>query len=144
MPKEKNIIRRGMADHTVNPTCKRRMIIYRDLNDVLDNEYDSTKLLIPNDVLDQFKEMYLRFLGNNPNPNENIQRVEITGMDEHFNKLIHSADTFDSSFYDSIAKVVGQIIFFVKSYLTWSVNHQFDAPATVQMFPLRGNCSLPP
>ena len=87
------------------------MEIYKKLNEVLDNEYDSTKLLIPYDVLDQLKEMYLRFSGNNSNPNENIQRVEITGMDEHFNKLIHSADTFDSSFYDSIAKVVGQIIF---------------------------------
>ena len=72
MPKEKHIIRRGMADHTVNPTCKRRMRIYRDLNDVLDNEYDSTKLLIPNVVLVEFKDMYLRFSGNNPNPNENI------------------------------------------------------------------------
>ena len=48
------------------------MRIYRDLNDVLDNEYDSTKLLIPNVVLVEFKDMYLRFSGNNPNPNENI------------------------------------------------------------------------
>ena len=61
-----------MANHTVNPKCKRRMEIYKKLNEVLDNEYDSTKLLIPNDVLDQFKEMYLRFSGNNPNPNKNI------------------------------------------------------------------------
>ena len=47
--------RRGMADHTADPTCKRRMKISRDLNDVYDNEYDSTKLLIPNDVLDLCK-----------------------------------------------------------------------------------------
>ena len=65
-------------------------------------------------------------------------------MDEHFNKLKHSAVTFDSTFYDSIAKVVGQRNFVVKGYLTWSVNHQFDTSATVQMFPLRGNCSVPP
>ena len=31
--------------------------------------------MIPPDVLDQFKEMYHRCLGNNSNPNENIQRV---------------------------------------------------------------------
>ena len=130
-----------MADHTGNPTCKRRMRIYRDLNDVLDNEYDSTKLLIPNVVLVEFKDMYLRFSGNNPNPNENIQRAEITGMDKYFNKLKHSVDTFDSSFYDAIAKVVGQQKI-VKGYLTWSVNHQFDIPVTVQLFPLRCNCSV--
>ena len=50
--------RRGIADHTANPTSKRRMAIYRDLNEVLDNEYNSTKLLIPDDVLDQFKEFF--------------------------------------------------------------------------------------
>ena len=120
------------------------MAIYKDLNDVLDNEYDFTKLLIPTDVLDEFKEMYLKFTGNNPNPKENIQRVEITGMDNHFNKLNHSNDTFNSSFYDAIAKDVGQRNFIVKGYLTWSVNHQFEAPATVQIFPFRGNCSVPP
>ena len=48
------------------------MAIYKDLNDVFDNENDFTKLLIPTDVLDEFKEMYLKFTGNNPNPKENI------------------------------------------------------------------------
>ena len=66
-----------MADHTVNPKCKRRMAIYKNVNEVLDNEYDSTKLLIPNDVLDQFKEIYHIYSGKIPNSNENIQRVEI-------------------------------------------------------------------
>ena len=47
-----------MADHTVNPKCKRRMKIFKDLNEVLDNEYDSTKLLIPDDVLDLFKGFF--------------------------------------------------------------------------------------
>ena len=78
-----------MADHTANPKCKRRMSVYKDLNDVLNNEYDSTKLLIPTGVLDECKEMYLKFTSSNPNPKENIQRVEITGMDNHFNKLNH-------------------------------------------------------
>ena len=44
-----------MKDHTADPTCKCRMNIFRGLNDVLDNEYDSTQLLIPDDVLDLFK-----------------------------------------------------------------------------------------
>ena len=143
MPKKKNISR-GMADHTVNPKCKRRMKIFKDLNEVLDNEYDYTKLLIPPDVLDQFKEMYHRYSGKIPNPNENIQRVEIKIMNEHFNNLKHSAVTFDSTFYNDIAKVVGQKDFVVKGYLTWSLNHQFDDPVTVQMFPRRGNLQVPP
>ena len=105
-----------MADHTANLKCKRRMAIHKDLNDVLDNEYDSTKLLIPTDVLNEFKDMYLRFSGSNPNPKKNIQRVEITGMDNNSNKLKHSDDTFDSSFYDAIAKVVGQRLF-----LCWGI-----------------------
>ena len=54
---EKNI-RRVIADHTVSPKCKPRMNIFRSLNEVLDNEYDSTKVLIPTDVFDRFKEMY--------------------------------------------------------------------------------------
>ena len=47
-----------MKDQTADPTCKRRMKISRDLNDVYDNEYDSTKLLIPTDVLDLFKGFF--------------------------------------------------------------------------------------
>ena len=128
-----------MKDHTADPTCKRRMNISRVLNDVYDNEYNSTKLLIPDDVLDLFKGFYLKFTGNNPNPNQNIQRVEITDMDKHFNKLKNSNDSFESSFYNAIAKVVGQRNFVVKSYLTWSLNHQYEDPATIQMFPFRGD-----
>ena len=58
MAKKKKTQRRGMADHTADPRCKRRMKISRDLNDVYDNEYDSTKLLIPTDVLDLFKGFF--------------------------------------------------------------------------------------
>ena len=144
MPKKQKQISCGMADHTVNPKCKRRMAIYKDLNEVLDNEYDSTKLLIPTDVLDQFKEMYHRFSVNNPNPNENIQRFETKTMNEHFNNLKNISVTFDYNFYNDIVKVVGQKDFVVKGYLTWSLNHQFDDPVTVQMFPRRGNLSVPP
>ena len=61
MSKKKKTNRRGMADHTADSTSKRRMKVFRGLNDVLDNEYDSTKLLLPPDVLDQFKEMYHRY-----------------------------------------------------------------------------------
>ena len=100
-----------MADHTSNPKSTRRKTIFKAQNELLDNEYNSTKLLIPNDVLDQFEEMYLRFSGNNPTPNENIQRVEITSMDEYFNKLKYSDVTFDSTFYNKISKVAGQKIF---------------------------------
>ena len=65
-------------------------------------------------------------------------------MDKDFNKLKNSNDTFESSFYDAIAKVVGPRNMFVKDYLTWSVNHPFEDPATVQMFPFRGDWSVPP
>ena len=55
MAKKKNTQRRDMTDHTAHPNSKRRMKITSDLNDVYDNEYDSTKLLIPTDVLDLCK-----------------------------------------------------------------------------------------
>ena len=58
MTKKKQINRRDIADHTANPTSKRRMNIHRGLNGLLDNEYNSTKILIPDDVLDQFKEFF--------------------------------------------------------------------------------------
>ena len=61
-----------------------------------------------------------------------------------FTKLKHSDVTFDSTFYDDIAKVVGQKDFVVKDCLTWSLHHQFDDPATIQMFHRRGNLSVPP
>ena len=65
-----------MADHTANPTCKRRMKITSDLNDVYDNEYDSTKLSIPTDVMDLFRGIFfLKFIIINPHPNQTIQRV---------------------------------------------------------------------
>ena len=61
---------------------KRSIRIFRDLNELLDNKHISIKLLIPTDVLDPFKELYQRYSGNIPNPNENTQRAETTSMDE--------------------------------------------------------------
>ena len=67
-------------------------------------------------MIDQFKEMYQRYLGNNPNPNENIQRVEITSIDI-FDTLKNSGVTFDTTFYNDHAKVVGQKDFVDKVFL---------------------------
>ena len=108
---KKHKVSLGMADHTSNPKSTRRKTIFKAQNELLDNEYNSTKLLIPTDISKPFKEMYHRYPGNNPNPIENIQRVEITSMDEHFNKLKYSDVTFDSTFYNKISKVAGQKIF---------------------------------
>ena len=76
-----------MIDHTSNPKVKRRMTIFKALNELWDNIYSSTKLLITADVLDQIKEMYHIFSGKHPNPNENIQRVEITSMENILTNL---------------------------------------------------------
>ena len=120
------------------------MRISKDLNNLYDSEYNSKKLLLPEDVLDQFKEFYFRFRGNNPNLNQNIQREEIPEMDRHFKNLKNSNYSFESSFYNDIAEVIGQINFVIKGYLTWSLNHQYEYPATIQMFPFRGDMALPP
>ena len=54
--------------------------------------------MIPPDVLDKFEEMYHRFIDKTLNPNKNIQCVEITSMEEHFNTLNNSDLTFDTTF----------------------------------------------
>ena len=105
-----------MTDHTSNPKDKRRMRIFKALNELWDNEYNSTKLLITADVLDKIKEMYHICSGKHPNPNENIQRVEITSMVKHFNKLKNSEITFDTIFYNELTKAVGQNYFVVKGF----------------------------
>ena len=66
---KKKTNRRGHKDHTADPRGNRRMRISKDLNILYDSEYDSQKILLPEDVLDQFKEFYIRFRGNNPTPN---------------------------------------------------------------------------
>ena len=52
--------------------------------------------------------MYFRFHGKTLNSNQNIQRVEITIMKEHFNTLKNSYLTFDRTFYNNLAKAVDQ------------------------------------
>ena len=72
--------------------------------------------MISTDVLDPFRKICHRNSDINPNPNENIQRIEITSMDEHFNKLKYSDVTFDFTFYNDLTKVVGQKYFVVKGF----------------------------
>ena len=101
--------------------------------------------MTPPDVFDKFKEMRHTFSGNNPNPNENIQRIDITSMDKHFNKLKNSEVTFDTTFYNELVKAIDQKDFAVMGFLTWSLNHQFKQPATVEMFSgSRSYISVPP
>ena len=57
-------------------------------------------------------------------------------MEKHFNTIKNSDLTFDTSFYNEVAKAVGQKDFVVRGCLTWSLNHQFEKPATVETFPL--------
>ena len=135
---------RGDADHTANPRTKRRMKITKDLNVVYDKEYDSIKLSIPADVMDIFKSFFLKFKIIPPHPKQNIQRVEIPEMDDYFNDLNNSNDSYAFSFYNAIAEVVGHRNFVVKGYLTWSLIHQYEDPATVQMFPFRGKMAISP
>ena len=136
--------RRGMADHTADPSSKRRMKIAKNLNDVYDKQYDSIKLSIPADVMDIFKSFYLKYTDINPQPNYNIQRVEIPTMNDNFKRLKNSNYTYESSFYNDVASAVGQRNFVVKGYLTWSLKHEFEDPATIQMFPPRCDFSVPP
>ena len=66
-------------------------------------------------------------------------------MEKHFNTIKNSDLTFDTSFYNEVAKAVGQKDFVVRGCLTWSLNHQFEKPATVETFPYRrSNKSVPP
>ena len=65
-------------------------------------------------------------------------------MDAYFNDLKNSNDSYASSFYNDIAHIVQQRNFVVRGYLTWSLNHQYEDPVTVQMFPNRGKISISP
>ena len=77
---KKHQIRVGESDHKASPRSKGRMRLYTNQNKIWDQEFNSTKLLIPADMLDKFKEIYHRVTGKTSNPNENIQRVEIMSM----------------------------------------------------------------
>ena len=75
--------------------------------------------------------------------NENIQRVELLHMKEHFNSLKKSNLTSVKSFYNKFAEAVGQHKFIVKGYLTWSLCHQFHSPTEVVIYPdINSNVSV--
>ena len=38
-------------------------------------------------------------------------------------------------FYDQFTEAVGQHEFIVKGYLTWNLNHHFQKPAEVMIYP---------
>ena len=58
-------------------------------------------------------------------------------MEEHFNTLKNSKLPFDTSIFNQVAKTVGQKDFVVKVFLAWSLNHQFEKPTKVEMYPDR-------
>ena len=60
---KKHQIRVGESDHKTNPKSKSRMLLNANQNKTWDQEFNSTNLLIPSDVLDKFKELYQRFSG---------------------------------------------------------------------------------
>ena len=101
------------------------MTLFKTQNKTWDEEFNSTKLLIYANNLVKFKVTYHRFTGKTPNPNEKVQRVKSTSMEEHFNTLKSSEFTFSCR-----SKMVGSQL-----NLTRSLNHQFEKPATVEMFP---------
>ena len=96
----------------------------------------STKLDIPNDVLNGFIAMNSNYYGDKIfNRKENIQQIELLHMKEHSDLLKKSNLTSEEIFYNHFAEAVGQREFIVKGYLTWSLSHQFQNPAEVVMHP---------
>ena len=68
----------------------------------------STKLDIPNDVLDDFIAMNSNYHGNKiMNLNENIQRVELLHIEEHFNSLKTHNLTSVKSFFNQFVEAIG-------------------------------------
>ena len=84
------------------------MTLFKTQNKKWDEEFNSTKLLMYADNLVKFKVTYHRFTGKTPNPNEKVQHVKSTSMEEHFNTLNNSELNFDTTFYNELAKAVGQ------------------------------------
>ena len=84
------------------------MTLFKTQNKKWDEEFNSTKLLMYADNLVKFKVTYHRFTGKTPNPNENIQRVKSTNMEEHFNTLESSELNFDTTLYNDLAKALVQ------------------------------------
>ena len=61
--------------------------------------------------------------------------MDLLNIEAHFKSLKKSKLTYVKSFYDQFTKAVGQHEFIVKGCLTWSLNHEFEHPAEVVMYP---------
>ena len=134
--KRPKVVQIGDDDHTADPRGGTRKKQFAKQNKKWNTDFESTKIDIPNDVLVGFTEMYTKYQGGKIyNSSENIQRVELLNMDEHFKSLRNSKLTFVKNFYEAFTKAVGQHEFIVKGYLTWSLNHKFEHPADVVMYP---------
>ena len=134
--KRPKVVQIGDDDHTADPRGGTRKKQFEKQNKKWNTDFESTKIDIPNDVLVGFTEMYTKYQGGKIyNDSENIQRVPLLNMDEHFKSLRNSKLTFVKNFYEAFTKAVGQHEFIVKGYLTWSLNHKFEHPADVVMYP---------
>jgi len=126
----------GDDDHTACPRSSARKKAFVKANSKWDAEFFSTKFEIPNNVLNGFIAMNSKYHGDKiTNRTENVQRVELLNMEQHFNTLKNSKLTSDESFYKQFADAVGQHDFIVKGYLTWSLRHEFQKPTEVVMHP---------
>ena len=138
MPKNKKvkIYQVGDDDHTSYPRSSARKKANSKANLKWDAELFSTRIEIPNNVLNGFIAMNLKYDGDKITiRTENVQRIEFLDMEEHFNTLKNSKLTSDETFYKLFATAVGQHDFIVKGYLTWSLRHEFQKPTEVVMYP---------
>ena len=134
--KKGKIYQVGDDDHTSYPRGSARKKANVKANKKWDAEFFSTKFEIPNNVLNGFIAMNSKYHGDKiTNRTENVQRVELLNMEQHFNTLKNSKLTSDESFYKQFADAVGQHDFIVKGYLTWSLRHEFQKPTEVVMHP---------
>ena len=62
----------GDYDYSAFPRSIARKRLYKKLITTWDREFNSTKLVIPPDVLNKFKGAYLIFHGKTSNPNQNV------------------------------------------------------------------------
>ena len=123
-------------DHTSYPRSSARKKAFVKANARWDIELFSTKLDIPNDVLNDFIAMNSNYHGDKiTNRTENIQRIELLHIEKYFNALKKSNLISDETFYNKYAEPVGQHDFIVKGYLTWSLSHDFQKPTEVVMYP---------
>ena len=117
--KKSKIVQVGDDDHTADSRCQIRGRKFVEQNTKWDTEFESTKINIPIDVLVDFTAMYSNYRGVKlDNHSENIQRIELLNMKNHFKSLQKSKLTYVRSFYGQFTKAVGQHEFIVKSYLT--------------------------